>query len=549
MTVSLKHTFQSAKTDSADTTIVQPSNWNEEHVLTAAAGKVLGRDTSGNGTVQELPISVTPAGDVGIGTSTPGQKLTVTGTIESTSGGFKFPDGSTQSSAAAAGVSYPQNSQSGNYTLVLADAGKHIYSTNTAPQTITIPTNASVAFPIGSVITIVNQGTTSILLSAAGVSVFPENSSIAVTSPVVPAGSTGQLVKIDTNSWEAILGVVQANLVNYVAVAGGSYTGNITGGGGGGFVTGATNFELGVITITVGSSAPAPFAGAGSPTTISGSTTVTARSTLTDRSITAIPPGLTDTYYDGASYFTCGGGGGGAGGAGGNGSGAGGVGLGGIGAVSTITGSLAYYGAGGNGGISGTSDGVAGSSGVAVISIPASEYSGTYTGTPTITRAGNNIALRYASSGTYTATVGGGIFYDASLLVIAGGGGGGNPSHGGGGAGGYIPSSQTLFRGLTYTVVVGAGGAGAPNSSTLGATGSNSTVSTVSLTALGGSGGGSQNNQTAVSGGSGGGGATNFSGFAGLGGAATQPTSASGGFGNAGGNATGSTNTGAGGGG
>jgi hypothetical protein len=66
MTVSLKHTFQSAKTDSADATIVQPSNWNQEHVLTAAAGKVLGRDTSGAGNVQELPISVTSAGNVTI---------------------------------------------------------------------------------------------------------------------------------------------------------------------------------------------------------------------------------------------------------------------------------------------------------------------------------------------------------------------------------------------------------------------------------------------------------------------------------------------------
>jgi hypothetical protein len=40
-------------------------------------------------------------GNVGIGTTTPGQKLTVNGTIESTSGGFKFPDGSTQTKAAA----------------------------------------------------------------------------------------------------------------------------------------------------------------------------------------------------------------------------------------------------------------------------------------------------------------------------------------------------------------------------------------------------------------------------------------------------------------
>jgi hypothetical protein len=40
-------------------------------------------------------------GNVGIGTATPGQKLTVAGTIESTSGGIKFPDGTTQATAAS----------------------------------------------------------------------------------------------------------------------------------------------------------------------------------------------------------------------------------------------------------------------------------------------------------------------------------------------------------------------------------------------------------------------------------------------------------------
>ena len=41
-------------------------------------------------------MRITSAGNVGIGTSTPGQKLTVTGTIETTSGGVKYPDATTQ---------------------------------------------------------------------------------------------------------------------------------------------------------------------------------------------------------------------------------------------------------------------------------------------------------------------------------------------------------------------------------------------------------------------------------------------------------------------
>jgi hypothetical protein len=37
---------------------------------------------------------------VGIGTATPGQKLSVAGIVESTSGGFKFPDGTIQTTTA-----------------------------------------------------------------------------------------------------------------------------------------------------------------------------------------------------------------------------------------------------------------------------------------------------------------------------------------------------------------------------------------------------------------------------------------------------------------
>lgn len=76
-----------------------------------------------------------------------------------------------------------QNSQSAAYTLVLADAGKHIFhpSADTTARTWTIPANSSVAFPIGTAVTFVNQ-------NAAGAI------SIAITTDTMRlagAGTTG----------------------------------------------------------------------------------------------------------------------------------------------------------------------------------------------------------------------------------------------------------------------------------------------------------------------------------------------------------------------
>ncbi len=53
----------------------------------------------------------------------------------------------------------PQNSQSTAYTLVLTDKGKHIYHpvADTTARTFTIPANASVAFPVGTAVTFVND--------------------------------------------------------------------------------------------------------------------------------------------------------------------------------------------------------------------------------------------------------------------------------------------------------------------------------------------------------------------------------------------------------
>lgn len=108
-------------------------------------------------------------------------------------------------------------------------------------------------------------------------------------------------------------------------------------------------------------------------------------------------------------YYAGGGGGGGGGGDNAGYGGAGGAGGGGYGGG--WTGSSAYNpasgsantGGGGGGGLAGGQTPGSGGSGVIIISVPTASYSGTKTGSPTITTSGSNTIIKFTSSGTYTA--------------------------------------------------------------------------------------------------------------------------------------------------
>lgn len=56
MAISLKHLFTSAKADGPDSTLIQPSNWNAEHVLTMATARLLGRTTASAGAAEEISV-------------------------------------------------------------------------------------------------------------------------------------------------------------------------------------------------------------------------------------------------------------------------------------------------------------------------------------------------------------------------------------------------------------------------------------------------------------------------------------------------------------
>jgi hypothetical protein len=86
-------------------------------------------------------MRISSAGNVGIGTTTPAQLLSVAGTVESTTGGFKFPDGSMLTTATgavgnpalyntASGASALQNNTTGGYNT--ASGASALVSNTTA---------------------------------------------------------------------------------------------------------------------------------------------------------------------------------------------------------------------------------------------------------------------------------------------------------------------------------------------------------------------------------------------------------------------------------
>ena len=88
-----------------------------------------------------------------------------------------------------------------NLTLIASDAGKHYYGANTNPTTITIPTNADVAFGNGTAISIINQGTGNITVAnAAGVLLYLAGNNTAGSRTLTSYGMA-TLIKVQINTW------------------------------------------------------------------------------------------------------------------------------------------------------------------------------------------------------------------------------------------------------------------------------------------------------------------------------------------------------------
>jgi len=110
--------------------------------------------------------------------------------------------GGTTIDGTVSGATVTLNAQTGTaYTLVLADAGKKITMANAAANVLTIPANATVAFPVGTVLGVsqILAGVTSIT-GATGVTV---NGVSAGTGAIAAQWTGVTLTQTATNIWLA----------------------------------------------------------------------------------------------------------------------------------------------------------------------------------------------------------------------------------------------------------------------------------------------------------------------------------------------------------
>lgn len=92
------------------------------------------------------------------------------------------------------------NAQTASYTLVLADDGKIVEISNASANTLTVPPNSSVAFPIGTQITILQTGAGQTTLTAgAGVTI---NATPGLK--LRAQWSSVTLIKRGTDTWVAL---------------------------------------------------------------------------------------------------------------------------------------------------------------------------------------------------------------------------------------------------------------------------------------------------------------------------------------------------------
>lgn len=178
MTLSVKHAFNSLKSDGVDVSFVQPSYWNAEHVITAGAYTVLGRNAGTAGTVTDVAID-----DFGVPLGVP---LAFTGPSGSVPGKYLLAFGQAISRATYADY----------FTLVSTT-----YGVGDGSTTFNMPDlRGRTIFGIGNMGGVESSRLNSIIASTLGATGGAQTEAAGVTGTCVVGGSTSGSLSVNVTS-------------------------------------------------------------------------------------------------------------------------------------------------------------------------------------------------------------------------------------------------------------------------------------------------------------------------------------------------------------
>lgn len=182
------------------------------------AGVISDETGSGAAVFATSPTLTTPT--IGVATATSINKVAIT--APATSATLTIADGKTATvnnsitfagtdsttmtfPPASASIGYlgiPQGSKSADYTLVLADAGTHIFhpSSDANSRTFTIPANGSVAFPVGTAVTFYNASANSCTI-AITTDTLRKAGTGTTGSVTLPQYAMATALKVTTTEW------------------------------------------------------------------------------------------------------------------------------------------------------------------------------------------------------------------------------------------------------------------------------------------------------------------------------------------------------------
>jgi hypothetical protein len=141
------------------------------------------------------------------GTGLSGGTITSTGTIAidtATTADLTTAQTLTNKTLTAPVINLALNAQTGTtYTFVLTDNGKLVTASNASAQTYSIPTNASVAYPVGTQINIIQIGAGQVTIQAvtSGTTTIASTGATATAPKLRAQYSSATCIKAATDLW------------------------------------------------------------------------------------------------------------------------------------------------------------------------------------------------------------------------------------------------------------------------------------------------------------------------------------------------------------